>query len=297
MKRVLVILAIIILMVTAFVILDFRQYKLALNTMSEIEARMPYYSIATDYYENYGKLPVNINDIKKYMVEMKYDSLMFSEYFADPFLKDSSLVYIPRYNHNQIITGFLLLSRGPDKKLNNLLSSYTHSVYALNNLKLYNKRYAIEYFDILTSNYFNIPYSPFARCFGNKDIYIIACTLQNYFSLQIMSYDWVKEASNNKQTIDYLIDRYLTENIKNANRKTKSVIPVKISDSVSYTINKDSTIHIEESNYHFICAFGKGLFSIPDIKNERYTILAGRLDSIDVENKTFYLKHCLYLDN
>lgn len=269
-----------------FIIVIQKVYKQDISKKMQLMERngenWNYQLAVLDYFEKRLVLPPNLDSLISYL--SKYEMNLEST-FVDPFSSVRNYIsYIPLFDSSNLISGYVLLSSGPDRQINNKQNAL--SISQLENLCLYNN----ELFNVTKNNRFKTPNvkSIFLdRVFGKKDIGIFQFYIEEYY----------KSQHKIELTIDSLLIDIFKNNISKSGEFRSSNYHFEVPDGIIF-IEKDERLiaNIKYGEYLVICNLVKQGYSIESLNSTEGLSIYGILASVDLDLKIIEFDLCFVFD-
>ena len=272
-------------------------YHFNINELRKFSKNALYDVFILDYFDTHGSFPDKLSDLDLLYKNTANDTSDISSklgFYKDPFsAKDSLLIYIPRRTHNPgVNNGFILLSRGPDRKIDNFPDSGDYLISSLSKLKLYNPNNVNDEGRLARSEY-KMNYYSFMEFFSNKDIYIVSYNIIGYYKEQVSIR--LDEIRSNDELIARILQRnYIpNEKLKPDDRIVHQVLPVFV------PLREENIIKISALKYHiivgdftFVCDFIADSGRLRELGSNN--LIIGYLESINFQEKRVYYKDCIF---
>lgn len=295
-KVILTIVVLLISVILAVTILEYSNIKRSLRIINDKDQSVTYSEYFENYFFKHGEFPVRLSEVFDFYIDIPDDSIFIHNFFSDPFLPDSLLVYIPRINSTGNVVGFVLISRGPDKVINNIVKDFSSNNSQIENMNLYNKSDIPGYENESNSNLIHMNYTPFTSLTGNSDLFISSNNIEDLYKQNIRILTKHQDINTNSKLLDWIKER----NFKNDSTLypvlLKSIVPIQFTESNQIDTTKNSTLIITEGGYKFNCLMNDSNILNFEKSNSESKVV-GKIDSIDVQQKIIYLKHCIIIDD
>lgn len=295
-KVILTIVALLMSVLLAVTIHEYRYNKKSLRILNDKNQSVTYSGYFETYFLKYGEFPIRLSEVFKFYIDMPDDSVFIHNFFTDPFLPDSLLVYIPRINSTGNVVGFVLISRGPDKVINNIVKDFLSNKSQIEKMNLYNKSDIPGVENESNGNILHLNYTPFMSLTGDSDLFISSNTIENLYKQNIRILTKHDDINTNLKLLDWIKNRNFKNDSTLYPALLKSIVPIQLTESNQIGTTKNSTLIITEGGYKFYCLMNNSnILNIEKSNSESKVV--GKIDSIDIQQKIIYLKHCIILDD
>ena len=249
-----------------------------LKVIENSASKWDYQLAILDFFEKRLVLPPNLDSLISYLTNYEMDLELT---FIDPYLSNGKyLHYIPLLDSSDVISGYALLSAGPDKRINNNQNTLKNS--QLGQLELYNNTLL----NVTKNNkfeMFNLQSTFLDRVFGKKDIGIFRFYTEEYY----------RYPYHTEYEIDSLLKKIWTENISKSGVFRSSSYRFKIPDGSKFLENDGKIMtNIEYGEYLIVCTLVKQKYSIERFTSVEGMSMLGILKNVDVNSKIVEFTAC-----
>ncbi|MDY0278810.1 MAG: hypothetical protein RBQ97_12080 [Acholeplasma sp.] len=278
----------------AFAIYEYTYNQKVLRIINDRNQSITYSEYFESYFNKYGEFPKELSDVFNFYIDKPEDSIFINDFFTDPFTPDSLLIYIPRRSNDGTVIGFVLISRGPDKITSNKIPDFANINSQIDKMRFYNFDNIMHNGMVPSPDLLQMRYFPFVSFFGRSDLYISSYTIEGLYIHSISILLKNKDISNNEKLLGWIKER----NYKNDSTLypilLKSIIPLRLLNYNKIDSIDNSTLIITEGSYNFHCSMmNDAIAHFQELTNN--SMVGGRIDSIDIQNKIIFVKDCIIL--